>query len=121
MHEILHKDKIADTCALRLSVFITNKYNKLLLTLDVIKKDSYSGHFSTMLRTLQWSEEPQREASVYSLSSGVLSLIHVLFSLAWSSSNTPCDLLVYQMHYLLFDTQSHTTVWAPWGLALSSV
>lgn len=82
MHEILHKDKIADTCALHLSVFITNKYNKLLLTLDVTKQESYSGHFSTMLRTLQWLEEPQREASVYSLSLGVLSLIHVLFSLA---------------------------------------
>lgn len=58
MHEILHKDKIADTCALHLSVFITNKYNKLLQTLDVTKKESYSGQFSTMLRTLQWPEEP---------------------------------------------------------------
>lgn len=40
MHEILHKDKVADTCALQLSVFITNKYNKLLLALDVTKKES---------------------------------------------------------------------------------
>lgn len=33
-----NKDKIIDTCSLYLSVFITNKYNKLLLTLDVTKK-----------------------------------------------------------------------------------
>lgn len=58
MHEILHKDKRADTCALYWSVFITNKYNKLLQTLDETKKESYSGQFSTMLRTLQRPEEP---------------------------------------------------------------
>lgn len=58
MHEILHKDKRADTCALYWSVFIINKYNKLLQTLDETKKESYSGQFSTMLRTLQRPEEP---------------------------------------------------------------